>query len=101
MTRRRVRLLLDLPSGPENVVVSSSAEGWVVEGPGGSSRLDLADLPGGTLSPVFDGGRQVCGRVNAHDGAALLSTRRGIQRVAIDDPIRHRLPPPRSAPGAA
>jgi biotin carboxyl carrier protein len=91
MTRRRVRLLLALPSGPEDVVVSSSAEGWVVEAPGGSSRLDLVELPDGRLSLVFEDGRQVCGRVSAHDGGALVSTRRGIQRVAIDDPIRHRL----------
>lgn len=91
MTRRRVRLVLESASGARDLVVASSAEGWTVETPAGVSRLHLAELPDGRLSLVFEDGRQVCGRVAAADGGALVSTRRGAVRVAITDPIRHRL----------
>lgn len=101
MTRRRIRLLLELPSGPEEVVVGSSPEGWFVEIGGKSSRLDLAELPDGRLSLVFEDGRQVCGRVATSDGGAIVSTRRGVDRIAIADPSRHRLAAAESAGGGS
>ncbi len=90
-TRRKVRLVLESASGPRDIVVASSAEGWTVETPEGSSRLHVAELPDGRLSLVFEDGRQVSGRVAATDGGALVSTRAGAVKVAISDPIRHRL----------
>lgn len=101
MTRRRVRLLVELPSGPVEVVVGSSSEGWSVEIGGRSSRLDLAELPDGRLSLVFEDGRQVCGRVATSDGGAIVSTRRGVERVAIADPSRHRLAAAESGDGGS
>ena len=93
MTVRRTRLSLDTASGAEEVVVSSSPQGWSVRRGGRATDLDVAALPDGRLSLLLENGRQLCGRVlpdGRHRGV-LLSTREGIRRVRMEDALRHRL----------
>lgn len=92
MTRRKVRLTLDAPEGPEEVFVSTASDGSGVSVVWReiTSTAELARLPDGRLSVVFDDGRQICARTAIAEDAVALSTARGTFRVPIADPRRHR-----------
>ena len=91
--RRKVRLALESEAGKVEVVVSTSADGrsFVVDTAGRKTAMDVAELPDGRLSVLFEDGRQICGRVLPRDGGFVVATRRGSSRVPIVDPIRQRL----------
>jgi biotin carboxyl carrier protein len=93
LTVRRTRLSLETASGAEEVIVSSSPQGWSVLRGGRATGLDVAVLPDGRLSLLLEDGRQLCGRM-VPDGkhrSVLLTTREGVSRVRIEDALRHRL----------
>ena len=98
MSRRRMRLVIEGSdeagggSGPEEVLVTASADGrtYRVERGGAVVSGDLAVLPDGRLSFVGEDGRQVCARVATDADGATLSTPRGARRVPISDPRLHR-----------
>jgi biotin carboxyl carrier protein len=60
---------------------------------GGSiERADLATLPDGRLSLLFEDGRQVSGRVAGADPGAVTVVSRGIsRRLELAEPLRDRL----------
>lgn len=93
MTVRRTRLSLETASGAEELIVSSSPQGWSVRRGGRATGLDVAVLPDGRLSLLLEDGRQLCGRVlpDGKHRSVLLTTREGVSRVRMEDALRHRL----------
>jgi len=92
LTRRKIRLALDAPGGAEELIVATASDGrtFTVEWRGSTSTAEVASLPDGRLSVVFDDGRQLCARTKPSEGAVSVSAARGSLRVPIADPRRHR-----------
>ena len=53
---------------------------------------DLARLPDGRVSLLFEGGRQICGRIAAAGkGEVELSVRGKVERLSLAEPLQDRL----------
>jgi biotin carboxyl carrier protein len=89
---RRVRLIYRGPDGPETLEVE--ADGWRCALKRGNEieHAELARLPDGRVSLLFESGRQICGRLGeAAQGEVELSTRGKIRRLSLAEPLRDRL----------
>jgi biotin carboxyl carrier protein len=90
LNRGRVRLVLSTEGRREEIVAYAGRSGWTVERGGERIEVQAERLPDGRFSLILPDGRQICGRVTSVDGTALVRTRRGISRIAIEDPLRRR-----------
>lgn len=78
--------------GPEEIVVERRGSFCSLARGGGIERADLAALPDGRLSLLFEDGRQVSGRVAGADPGAVTVVSRGIsRRLELAEPLRDRL----------
>jgi len=75
--------------GPEEIVVERRGSFCSLARGGGIERADLAALPDGRLSLLFEDGRQVSGRVAGADPGAVTVVSRGIsRRLELAEPLR-------------
>jgi biotin carboxyl carrier protein len=89
---RHIRFVHRGPSGPEDVTIALDGARCVVSVGGRDEGAESVRLPDGRLSLVFDGGRQLCGRVRpGKDGDVEISTGSGVRRIALAEPLRDRL----------
>jgi len=89
---RRMRFIHRGASGPEEVAIALDGARCVVSVGGRDEEAEAVRLPDGRLSLVFDGGRQLCGRVRpGKDGDVEVSTGSGVRRIALAEPLRDRL----------
>ena len=59
---------------------------------GRSEHAEVVRLPDGRLSLLFDGGRQICGRILARTGGEVEVVTGGLShRIALAEPLRDRL----------
>lgn len=78
--------------GPEEIVVERRGMSCSFTRGGQTERADLARLPDGRLSLLFEDGRQVSGRVGeAQPGAVTVGSRGVIRRLKLAQPLRDRL----------
>jgi 3-methylcrotonyl-CoA carboxylase alpha subunit len=78
--------------GPEEIVVERRGAFCSLARGGALERADLATLPDGRLSLVFEDGRQVSGRVAAADPGVVTVISRGVsRRLELAEPLRDRL----------
>jgi biotin carboxyl carrier protein len=80
------------PDGPSEMAVAVDGKRFVFRIDGRDESAEAVRLPDGRLSLVFDGGRQICGRILAGgNGEVLVSTGSGCRAVALAEPLRDRI----------
>ncbi len=92
--RSRLRLIYRGPDGPEALDVEADGSRCVLKRGNEIERAELARLPDGRISLLFESGRQICGRivlVEAAPGEVELSTRGRVRRLSLAEPLRDRL----------
>ncbi|MGH9400046.1 MAG: acetyl-CoA carboxylase biotin carboxyl carrier protein subunit [Thermoanaerobaculia bacterium] len=78
--------------GPEEIVVERRGCECRLTRGGQTERADIARLPDGRLSLLFESGRQVSGRVCGAPFGAVTVASRGVTRLLeIAEPLRDRL----------
>jgi biotin carboxyl carrier protein len=78
--------------GPEEIVVERRGSFCSLARGGSIERADLATLPDGRISLLFEDGRQVSGRVAGAAPGAVTVVSRGIsRRLELAEPLRDRL----------
>ena len=78
--------------GPEEIVVERRGAFCSLARGGSIERADLATLPDGRLSLLFEDGRQVSGRVAGAGPGAVTVVSRGVsRRLELAEPLRDRL----------
>jgi biotin carboxyl carrier protein len=89
---RRVRLVLRASGEPETLELELDGSRFALARSGSVERGEIARMPDGRLSLLFEDGRQICGgAVEAGPGEVELSTRSGLVRLALAEPLRDRL----------
>jgi hypothetical protein len=89
---RHVRFIHRGASGPEEVVIGLDGPRCVITLDGRDEEGEAVRLPDGRLSLLFDGGRQICGRLRpGKDGEVEISSGSGVRRIALAEPLRDRL----------
>jgi glutaconyl-CoA/methylmalonyl-CoA decarboxylase subunit gamma len=89
---RHVRFIHRGAAGPEEVVVGLDGSRCVVTVGGRDEEGEAVRLPDGRYSLVFDGGRQICGRMRpGRDGDVEISTTSGVRRITLAEPLRDRI----------
>ena len=79
-------------NGPEDIVVERRGSFCSLARGGSIERTDLATLPDGRLSLLFEDGRQVSGRVAVAGPGAVMVVSSGIgRRLELAEPLRDRL----------
>ncbi len=89
---RRVRLVHRASGEPETLELELDGSRFALARSGTVERGEMARLPDGRVSLLFEDGRQICGRViESGAGEVELSTRGGVARIALAEPLRDRL----------
>ena len=79
-------------SGPEEIGIALDGARCEVTVGGRNEAAEAVRLPDGRLSLVFEGGRQICGRVRpGRNGEVEVSTGSGVRRLALAEPLRDRI----------
>jgi biotin carboxyl carrier protein len=80
------------PSGPEEIAVELDPPRCEFRRGGSRERAELAEVPDGRISLLFENGLQICGRVlPAGPAEAEVITGESRRRIALADPLRDRL----------
>jgi biotin carboxyl carrier protein len=88
---RRLRLVHRGESGPEDLTVDLDGERCVLRRNGVDTRADLARLPGGAISLIFEDGRQISGRAfPGRPGEVELVRPGAATRIALAEPHQDR-----------
>jgi biotin carboxyl carrier protein len=86
--------------GAELVVDGRGSE-YQVSHDGRTEVVQTLTLPDGRLSLLLEDGRQICGRASRRSPHELeVSTRRGVTRIRVTDPLRAKLAATRGRAGA-
>ena len=89
---RHFRFIHRGASGPEEIVIGLDGARCVVTIGGRDEEVEAVRLPDGRLSLLFEGGRQICGRVRlGREGEVEISTALGVRRSALAEPLRDRI----------
>ncbi len=89
---RRLRLVHRGESGPEELTVELEGERCVLRRGGATARAELARLPDGAISLIFEDGRQISGRVlPGKPGEVELVRPGGASRIALAEPLQDRI----------
>jgi biotin carboxyl carrier protein len=89
---RRLTFVHRGEGGPEEIRIALEGDRCRFTRAGREESAEVARLPDGRLSLLFEDGRQVCGRVLPQpEGEVEIFTLGGRRRVALAEPLRDRL----------
>lgn len=89
---RRLTFVHRGEGGPEEIRIALDGDRCRFTRAGREESAEVARLPDGRLSLLFEDGRQVCGRILPRpEGEVEVFTAGGRRRIALAEPLRDRL----------
>lgn len=88
---RRKLLIFRGTEGREELLLERRGSACTITRGKRAEEVEVAPLPDGRLSLLFEDGRQVCGRAVSRGKLLEVTTGRGATRISLAEPLRDRI----------